>query len=155
MPWNIGTFRLVMFISCQNLKIFQFWLSICSFTRLQQIGMAPEAGRMSGNLLIQDRPSVPNMPTSQIAQLNPEVRNRNLLNTMFKVSLKEEMCFVMTRSNSVCLCLILTTFFSVQERRPSTTIYPRYNKSSKELLFISWGEHCIQFYDNITITSHF
>ena len=154
MPWNIGTFRLVMFISCQNLKIFQFWLSICSFTRLQQIGMAPEAGRMSGNLLIQDRPSVPNMPTSQIAQLNPEVRNRNLLNTMFKVSLKEEMCFVMTRSNGVCLCLILTTFFSVQERRPSTTIYPRYNKSSKELLFISWGEHCIQFYDNIIIISH-
>jgi len=39
---------------------------------------------MSGNLLIQDRPSVPNMPATQITQLNPEVRNRNLLNTMFK-----------------------------------------------------------------------
>ena len=47
---------------------------------------------MSGNLLIQDRPSVPNMPATQITQLNPEVRNRNLLNTMFKVSLKHEMC---------------------------------------------------------------
>merc|ERR1719209_2172965 len=48
--------------------------------------MAPEAGRMSGNLLIQDRPSVPphQPPPSQITQLNPEVRNRNLLNTMFK-----------------------------------------------------------------------
>ena len=82
-------------------------------------------------------PSVTNTPSGHITQLNPAVRNRNLLNTMFKVSLKEEMCFVMTRSNSVFLCLVLTTFFSVQERRPSTTIYPRYNKSSKELLFIS------------------
>ena len=95
-----------MFISCQNLQVYQwFWLSNCSFTRLQQIEMAPEAGRMSGNLLIQDRPSVPNMPASQITQLNPEVRNRNLLNTMFKVSLKDEMYsgYVMTRNISVPL----------------------------------------------------
>ena len=40
-------------------------------------------------------------------------------------------------------------FFSVQKRRPPATIYPRYNKSSKELLFISRGEPWIQFYSNI------
>merc|ERR1719331_2519709 len=44
---------------------------------------------MSGNLLIQDRPSVPSMPIHQPAskpptQITQEVRNRNLLNTMFK-----------------------------------------------------------------------
>ena len=38
-------------------------------------------------------------------------------------------------------------FFSVQKRRPPATIYPRYNKSSKELLFFSWGEHWLGFYD--------
>jgi hypothetical protein len=49
--------------------------------------MAPEAGRMSGNLLIQDRQASPvpsHQPAAQITQLNPEARNRNLLNTMFK-----------------------------------------------------------------------
>ena len=61
--------------------------------------MAPEAGRVSTNLLVQERHSqhvnvnvasnvnVPNVPSqpSQATQLNPEARNRNLLNTMFKV----------------------------------------------------------------------
>ena len=62
--------------------------------------MAPEAGRVSTNLLVQERHSqhvnvnvtsnvngnvnVPSQP-SQATQLNPEARNRNLLNTMFKV----------------------------------------------------------------------
>ena len=58
--------------------------------------MAPEAGRVSTNLLVQERHSqhvnvnvasnvnVPNVP-GQATQLNPEARNRNLLNTMFKV----------------------------------------------------------------------
>ena len=46
--------------------------------------MAPETGKMTGDLLTSDKLSVP----SQITQ---EVRNRNLLNTMFKVSLKDEM----------------------------------------------------------------
>ena len=58
--------------------------------------MAPEAERVSTNLLVQERHSqhvnvnvtsnvnVPSQP-SQATQLNPEARNRNLLNTMFKV----------------------------------------------------------------------
>ena len=55
--------------------------------------MAPEAGRVSTNLLVQERHSQHvnvnvtsnvNVP-SQATQLNPEARNRNLLNTMFKV----------------------------------------------------------------------
>jgi hypothetical protein len=62
------------------------------YKRLHQIeGMAPEAGRMSGNLLIQDRPSMPSVPSHQPVpslqpptQITQEVRNRNLLNTMFK-----------------------------------------------------------------------
>ena len=63
--------------------------------------MAPEAGRVSTNLLVQERHSqhvnvnvasnvnVPNVPSQpgQATQLNPEARNRNLLNTMFKVGI--------------------------------------------------------------------
>ena len=63
--------------------------------------MAPEAGRVSTNLLVQERHSqhvnvnvASNVNvtgninvTSQATQLNPEARNRNLLNTMFKVGI--------------------------------------------------------------------
>ena len=79
MPWNISTIRLSIHI----LQNYQNNSDFHSFTRLDQIAMAPEAGRVSGNLLIQEKATVSN---NQTTQLNSEVRNRNLLNTMFKVS---------------------------------------------------------------------
>ena len=144
---------LYVYIPWTNLQIHQqFWLSICSITRLHQIeAMAPEAGRMSGNLLIQDRPSVPihqPVPSLQPAtQITQEVRNRNLLNTMFKVSLKDEMLWQEPFKWFSLSIWFWCLFFSVQKRRPPATIYPRYNKSSKELLFFSRGEHWSGFYD--------
>ena len=46
--------------------------------------VAPHSPQMPDNLPVQKRPSVTNTPSSHIMQLTPEVRNRNLLNTMFK-----------------------------------------------------------------------
>ena len=83
MPWNISTIRLSIHI----LQNYQNNSDFHSFTRLDQIAMAPEAGRVSGNLLIQEKATVSNnISNNQTTQLNSEVRNRNLLNTMFKVS---------------------------------------------------------------------
>ena len=46
--------------------------------------VAPHSPQMPDNLPVQKRPSVTNTTSSHITQLPPEVRNRNLLNTMFK-----------------------------------------------------------------------